>query len=216
MFTLKIKKGLLIVVCAIIAGVVISISQLISGYSKEVNSLKAYNRMKEDSIASYTNKLGEVVAQRDAAIVRAKDFREMENSLLRKMTQEFNGVDRKLKNLASATSANSVVKQNLTTLIKDSVIVSKINETTYDTLAVKAIDYRDEWSVIKAYALDGEVELSLEVIVPLQIVTYYPRWKLLGKQRKWLPVRRKGLKIEAKSPNPNVSITDIEHVKTNR
>jgi hypothetical protein len=212
----KIKRGVIIIICLAVFLAVVGIGEVIRDYTSKINSLKSYNEMKDDSISYYRNEQDQLVAQRDAALVRVKDFREMENSLLRKMASEFKGVDKKLKNLASATSANSVVKQNFTTQIKDSVIVSKINETTYDTLMVKAIDYQDQWSRIRGYALQDCVKVDVEVSVPLQIVTYYPRWRLFGKERRWLPVKRKSVKIEAKSPNPNVTITEIEHVQTKK
>lgn len=208
------KRGASIVGFFLVIVSTVFVGDYIKNLHRKVNSLKSYNEMKDDSISYYRNEQNELVAERNAAIVRAKDLKEMRQSLLAQMATEFKGVDRKLKNLASATTATGSFAQKITTQIKDSVIVHEYSETKFDTLVVKAINWQDDWTTIKGFALQDCVRLDLSVDVPLNIVTYYPRWKLLGKERKWLPLIRKKMKIEAKSPNPNVKITKIEHLTT--
>jgi hypothetical protein len=211
MFVLKVKRYIILAVVAVLLIAVFFASRGIRNFLQERNSLKSYNAMQADSLQFYKNELGEVVAEKQAAMVRIKDFREMD-SRLKDIALEFDNVNRKLKNLASVTATRATVTQSIQTIIKDSLIVRQIENNVTDTVTVKSVNWSDEWTILQGYALADSVKVEIQMKVPLELITYYPNWRLFGKERKWLPRAKNKLRIEAKSKNPHVSITELEHV----
>ncbi len=205
------NKIQLIIASAIILALLGFIGKQWIDKKNEVSSLRSINQMKADSISYLVGRNGEIVAERDAAYLRSKDLASIEG-MVEELKFTNANLGKKLNSLESYTKSLAVSRQQITTNLKDSTIITRRTETSFDTLYAKKFDYIDEYTILKGLQYDTIVEVDISVKVPLKVAIIQKHWRLFGKARKWLP-RKKEYTIEAASDNPNVAITEIEHYK---
>lgn len=115
------------------------------------------------------------------------------------------------RELQSVIATQSEMIANITTPVKDSVVVNLDNtgRATKDTL--QSVDYHDDWLSFKAIIRGGEMDATIAMRDSLVIVESITYRRFLGFL--WKTKRIKDRKVDAISKNPYNHIESLEKVQ---
>jgi hypothetical protein len=197
-FIWKNKNIFLLAACVLLA--VLSFEQtekLIEAQKRNLEKLD-YLKVQAQEIERYRNENNELVSRVSAFHASQETLKELYEAGRFEWLKSLEGIRKDLKNLQSATRIESVVRDSVSVVFRDTII---------QNVPAKSFKYFDEYAKISGYATSENLHISYQIETPLRVAIYWKRKWFLGK---------KEYKAEAVSPNPNFIINQIEAVSVKK
>lgn len=163
--------------------------------------LADYATSKDNEVAYYTNKYNQQVAETETLRMSNESMEQVKEDFA-ELAEKFEGVKKNLKNV-----------ENVTRLTAEAVASFEIptSEPRIDTVLntlVRDFDNKEEWFRVAGRVSDTKIHIdSLHVPVPLDVVTYWKRKKIL-----FLRIGRKEYFTSATSENPYIKVTKLKAI----
>lgn len=192
-----------VIILAILLAVGIYMLSYILFLKSKVDSLESYRSMYE--LASKENEIFKDEAGKwrnraenaEVTLDNLKDLKE-----LKRLSSEFEGVKKSLKNLENYISVSSTTNIEQTIKLKDSIVYK--DSVAYN---LPSFTYNDQWTIVSGVIDSGDVKLKVSNKDSLEVVQYWDRKWFLGKKKYF---------TEIKSHNPNTKIDYQKNIKVKR
>ena len=192
-----------VIILAILLAIGIYMLSYILFLKSKVDSLESYRSMYE--LASKENEIFKDEAGKwrnraenaEVTLDNLKDLKE-----LKRLSSEFEGVKKSLKNLENYISVSSTTNIEQTIKLKDSIVYK--DSVAYN---LPSFTYNDQWTIVSGVIDSGDVKLKVSNIDSLEVVQYWDRKWFLGKKKYF---------TEIKSHNPNTKIDYQKNIKVKR
>lgn len=182
--------------------------------NKELRQQRAditgFAKLRDAQVKYYQNELGNQVAKVEAIQLENRNLRELANTKDLEYLKQFDGLKKSLKNLENAVNTNLKITTKVEGKLNDSTFtVLNGKDTTY--VLGKTFKLEDNYRKLSIAIVDRNITVDETMIVPLSIVTYWERKKIL-----WLKIGKKHYTTEATSENPHVKIDKIQAISKRR
>lgn len=176
---------------------------------EERDQAVSFTLAKDDTIQYLTTKNGQISAQTHVQELTIRNMRRLQSDERLSWIRNFEGINKRMSNLESATRTTAVAVANFKIPLGDTTIImpdsTKVHARTFDN--------HNEWYRIKGFVAGDTLVTTPEVTVPLESVIY------LGKRTKKILFFRVGPRevlSETTSPNPFVKITKSEVIRVTK
>lgn len=167
---------------------------------------------KKDSIKIeyYRNSRNQEVAKNEVLTLSEKDARELRDTELLSIVNQFEGIKKNMKNLEQVSRTTMSTVGSFKALLKDSTY-NKIDSATNDTTIVtrRIYDNRDPWIKLTGFIEGDSISMKADVPTPLASVLFIEKgrfiWKKLSREKKYT--------IASTSENPYTRITKNEVIR---
>lgn len=165
------------------------------------NELADYATSKDTEVKYYVNKYNQQVAETETIRMSNESLKQVKEDFA-DLAEKFEGVKKNLKNVENVTRLTAEAVANFEVPTSEPRIDTTLNEMVRD------FDNNEEWFRVAGRVSDNKVYLdSLHVPVPLDVVTYWKRKKIL-----FLRIGRKEYSTSATSENPYITVTKLKAI----
>lgn len=175
----------------------------------ENKSLLEYNEISRDSIEYTKTKLNTEAAKVKVVSMELKTLRKVSEDQQLQFIKQFNSVNRRLDNLYAAAKFSATSSISIAAPIRDTLVVLP---DFPEGLTKRYFEWRDEYNFLEGVLSKDSANINMICRIPVEgvVIEERDKWRLFGKERKWLPFGKKRIKAELTSPNRSARITDVK------